>query len=139
MNRKDRLCRNITIYGYCKFENQGCEFNHTVPQANQPNQDANAGTISSKVRLSNPEGFSNEPANPGSSVSIPTLDQQPAFEPELLNTSQFGSNSAGYQSGSQLGPSTISGSGTLYNQPQSSFSNNNSMDIGSIGTNSLSN
>ncbi|CAO3699148.1 unnamed protein product [Rhizopus microsporus] len=23
-----RLCRNVIIHGYCKFENKGCEFNH---------------------------------------------------------------------------------------------------------------
>ncbi|KAK6462061.1 component of Pab1p-stimulated poly(A) ribonuclease [Scheffersomyces coipomensis] len=25
---KDTLCKNILIYGYCKFENKGCAFNH---------------------------------------------------------------------------------------------------------------
>lgn len=31
---KDTLCKNILIYGYCKFENKGCAFNHTKPQLN---------------------------------------------------------------------------------------------------------
>ncbi|KAI9317732.1 hypothetical protein BX666DRAFT_1857342 [Dichotomocladium elegans] len=36
-----RLCRNITIHGYCKFENKGCEFKHELvlriqPPANRP-------------------------------------------------------------------------------------------------------
>lgn len=30
---KDILCKNILIYGYCKFENKGCAFSHTTKQA----------------------------------------------------------------------------------------------------------
>ncbi|KAJ2957748.1 hypothetical protein NQZ79_g6597 [Umbelopsis isabellina] len=29
-NAGKRLCRNIIIHGYCKFEGKGCEFNHEV-------------------------------------------------------------------------------------------------------------
>ncbi|CUM67904.1 uncharacterized protein PRCAT00005615001 [Priceomyces carsonii] len=28
---KDTLCKNILIYGYCKYENKGCLFNHSGP------------------------------------------------------------------------------------------------------------
>ncbi|KAI9360055.1 hypothetical protein DFJ73DRAFT_96097 [Zopfochytrium polystomum] len=27
-SKKTRTCRNVIIHGFCKFENQGCEFNH---------------------------------------------------------------------------------------------------------------
>ncbi|KAI8914902.1 hypothetical protein DFJ77DRAFT_463882 [Powellomyces hirtus] len=27
-NSKNRMCRNVVIHGYCKFENKGCEYNH---------------------------------------------------------------------------------------------------------------
>lgn len=33
---KDTLCKNILIYGYCKFENKGCAFNHTQPPPPTP-------------------------------------------------------------------------------------------------------
>ncbi|OAG36578.1 hypothetical protein AYO21_09235 [Fonsecaea monophora] len=29
-NAKDTLCRNVTIYGKCRYEDKGCAFNHTV-------------------------------------------------------------------------------------------------------------
>jgi PAB-dependent poly(A)-specific ribonuclease subunit 3 len=27
-NAKDTLCRNVLIYGHCRYEDQGCAFNH---------------------------------------------------------------------------------------------------------------
>ncbi|KAF8854360.1 PAB-dependent poly(A)-specific ribonuclease subunit PAN3 [Acephala macrosclerotiorum] len=27
-NQKDTLCRNVVIYGHCRYEDQGCAFNH---------------------------------------------------------------------------------------------------------------
>ncbi|KAH8654487.1 hypothetical protein BGZ60DRAFT_386045 [Tricladium varicosporioides] len=27
-NSKDTLCRNVLIYGHCRYEEQGCAFNH---------------------------------------------------------------------------------------------------------------
>jgi len=27
-NAKDTLCRNVVIYGHCRYEDQGCAFNH---------------------------------------------------------------------------------------------------------------
>jgi PAB-dependent poly(A)-specific ribonuclease subunit 3 len=28
LENKDTLCRNILIYGNCRYEDQGCTFNH---------------------------------------------------------------------------------------------------------------
>ncbi|KAI0912188.1 hypothetical protein F4823DRAFT_229369 [Ustulina deusta] len=28
LNSKDTLCRNVLIYGHCRYEDQGCAFNH---------------------------------------------------------------------------------------------------------------
>lgn len=25
---KQRICRNVVIHGYCRYENKGCEYNH---------------------------------------------------------------------------------------------------------------
>lgn len=27
-NAKETLCRNVLIYGHCRYEDQGCAFNH---------------------------------------------------------------------------------------------------------------
>ena len=39
---KDTLCKNILIYGYCKFENKGCAFNHNK---SAPNQDSHPSQL----------------------------------------------------------------------------------------------
>jgi hypothetical protein len=38
-NAKNTLCRNIGIYGHCRYENEGCAFNHDVNSLKtNPNQ-----------------------------------------------------------------------------------------------------
>lgn len=38
-NSKNTLCRNIGIYGHCRYENEGCAFNHDVNNLKtNPNQ-----------------------------------------------------------------------------------------------------
>jgi hypothetical protein len=38
-NSKNTLCRNIGIYGHCRYENEGCAFNHDVNSLKtNPNQ-----------------------------------------------------------------------------------------------------
>lgn len=46
---KDTFCKNVLIYGYCKYENKGCAFSHTVkPNSSVPgSQGSNATTNSS--------------------------------------------------------------------------------------------
>jgi PAB-dependent poly(A)-specific ribonuclease subunit 3 len=29
-NSKDTLCRNVLIYGHCRYEDQGCAYNHDL-------------------------------------------------------------------------------------------------------------
>ncbi|GAB1200224.1 PAB-dependent poly(A)-specific ribonuclease subunit 3 [Aspergillus pseudonomiae] len=33
-NAKDTLCRNVTIYGRCRYEDKGCAFNHDPHKVN---------------------------------------------------------------------------------------------------------
>ncbi|KAI5463995.1 hypothetical protein BGZ63DRAFT_351604 [Mariannaea sp. PMI_226] len=35
---KDTLCRNVLIYGHCRYEDQGCAFSHDQNKTNN-NQD----------------------------------------------------------------------------------------------------
>ncbi|EHY57233.1 PAB-dependent poly(A)-specific ribonuclease subunit 3 [Exophiala dermatitidis] len=32
-NARDTLCRNVTIYGKCRYEDKGCAFNHNIEKA----------------------------------------------------------------------------------------------------------
>lgn len=38
---RDTLCRNITIYGKCRYENAGCNFNHEQPTTHHSNNHSN--------------------------------------------------------------------------------------------------
>lgn len=37
---RDTLCRNILIYGKCRYENAGCNFNHEQPNTSHPSSSA---------------------------------------------------------------------------------------------------
>ncbi len=47
---KDTMCRNVLIYGHCRFQDQGCAFNHdqtknaTPGTASNHSQPATAST-----------------------------------------------------------------------------------------------
>ncbi|KAK3372418.1 hypothetical protein B0H63DRAFT_453747 [Podospora didyma] len=36
---KETLCRNVLIYGHCKYEDQGCTFNHDLSKNSSPQAD----------------------------------------------------------------------------------------------------
>ncbi|KAL7788680.1 hypothetical protein V8C37DRAFT_387608 [Trichoderma ceciliae] len=36
---KETLCRNVLIYGHCRYEDQGCTFSHDQVKGNSPQQD----------------------------------------------------------------------------------------------------
>jgi len=38
-NSKDTLCRNVLIYGHCRYEDQGCAFNHDPNKTISPPSD----------------------------------------------------------------------------------------------------
>ena len=38
-NAKDTLCRNVLIYGHCRYEDQGCAFNHDPNKTLSPPSD----------------------------------------------------------------------------------------------------
>ena len=46
---KDTLCKNILIYGYCKYENKGCAFSHNRQQPAQQQQATNTSNNSTSV------------------------------------------------------------------------------------------
>ncbi|KNC98622.1 hypothetical protein, variant 1 [Spizellomyces punctatus DAOM BR117] len=58
-NAKSRLCRNVVIHGYCKYENRGCEYNHDAgvqskpPSGSQSNSSPVAET-KTKLRVDSP-------------------------------------------------------------------------------------
>ncbi|KAH8677225.1 PAB-dependent poly(A)-specific ribonuclease subunit PAN3 [Ilyonectria robusta] len=79
---KDTLCRNVLIYGHCRYEDQGCAFSHDQNKTNS-NQE-----ISKKAL--NVESPSFTPANIQAGGKKPTFSSQaasaPAFTPRGLST-----------------------------------------------------
>ncbi|CAO3616936.1 unnamed protein product [Mucor hiemalis] len=65
-----RLCRNVIIHGFCKYEDKGCEFNHetdktfVLPQQQQQQQQQqdnarmNASTVSADAPVFVPKSSS---------------------------------------------------------------------------------
>lgn len=39
LEHKDTLCRNVVIYGHCRYEDQGCAFNHDQNKSNSSQTD----------------------------------------------------------------------------------------------------
>lgn len=83
---KDTLCKNILIYGYCKFENKGCAFNHNINRATKPaNQPAN-----SNGQTAQPD----PPTTTQSSTSAPVSAKEkkkfnfntPSFQPATVSS-----------------------------------------------------
>ncbi|KFA76223.1 hypothetical protein S40288_07672 [Stachybotrys chartarum IBT 40288] len=78
---KDTLCRNVLIYGHCRYEDQGCAFSHDQNKGNSNQQD------SSKKAL-NVESPSFTPAKVPSNGKKPSFTTQaasaPAFTPRGL-------------------------------------------------------
>ncbi|KAH8699010.1 putative poly(A)-binding protein-dependent poly(A) ribonuclease [Talaromyces proteolyticus] len=117
-NTKDTLCRNITIYGKCRFEDKGCAFNHDPQKLYNANQNdskkrlnvdspsftpavigANGSSskkpnsISPKAAVAAPflpkaSGTSTPPIRPDTASSDWTVAEVPDFVPQGLDASQ---------------------------------------------------
>lgn len=97
---KETLCKNILIYGYCKFENKGCAFSHNrqqkpAPQPQQQDQESpqDSGSASN---TNNNAGF---PDSATSTVSTTMSSNDAASKKKYnLNTPSFQPGVAGLTS-----------------------------------------
>ncbi|KAJ5053742.1 uncharacterized protein L3040_000033 [Drepanopeziza brunnea f. sp. 'multigermtubi'] len=95
-NSKDTLCRNVTIYGHCRWEDSGCAFVHDPNKATNPqaetkkslNFDSPAFTpstlpASGKVSTISSQAAAAAPFTPrGGGTTTPN---QPESEPKMFN------------------------------------------------------
>lgn len=90
---KDTLCKNILIYGYCKFENKGCAFSHNINRTTKPaNQLPNSNGL-----LGLPDASLNESTS--ATPSLNTKEKKkfnfntPSFQPATVSnlSSKFSS------------------------------------------------
>ncbi|CAI4218261.1 unnamed protein product [Parascedosporium putredinis] len=68
-DHKDTLCRNILIYGHCRYENSGCTFNHDQNK-NSTTTNANNSTNTNAVANNNAATEANMSATDSQALSI---------------------------------------------------------------------
>ncbi|KAI8086057.1 uncharacterized protein BX664DRAFT_334810 [Halteromyces radiatus] len=77
-----RLCRNVIIHGFCKFEDKGCEFNHDTNNNKSVAQPSPESKTS--VRLVSPARANTLPTSIVSSVSADSVNA-PVFVPKSVS------------------------------------------------------
>ncbi|KAA8569033.1 hypothetical protein MFRU_047g00360 [Monilinia fructicola] len=75
-NAKDTLCRNVLIYGHCRYEDQGCAFNH------DPNKGL-GGVIDQPKKTLNVDSPSFTPA------AIPATNKASSITSQAVNAAPF--------------------------------------------------
>lgn len=77
-NAKDTLCRNITIYGRCRYEDKGCAFNHDPQKVNAAHQtDSNNGGSKKRLNVESPSFTPSHLSANGSSAAKKTTTISP--------------------------------------------------------------
>ncbi|TGO33077.1 hypothetical protein BHYA_0268g00040 [Botrytis hyacinthi] len=104
-NAKDTLCRNVLIYGHCRYEDQGCAFNHDpnkglggiIDQMDDPWQkpwlvkDKKKNTIFQKTRVSpikSPRKRVRQDTNTSGSTDYSPTSSQTDFNHSSINPQQ---------------------------------------------------
>ncbi|TQW12261.1 poly(A)-binding protein-dependent poly(A) ribonuclease [Cordyceps javanica] len=80
IENKETLCRNVLIYGHCRYEDQGCTFSHDQNKSNNQNQ--NQQDLSKKSL--NVESPSFTPANLGPAAAV-----KKSFTSQAANAPSF--------------------------------------------------
>lgn len=97
---RDTPCKNILIYGYCKYENKGCVFSHQKGQTQKPpSSNSTSATTASNSTASTVSAASTQFSTPQASVVGSSAMGQgseskrkfnfntPSFQPSVANTS----------------------------------------------------
>ncbi|KAF1986396.1 PAB-dependent poly(A)-specific ribonuclease subunit PAN3 [Aulographum hederae CBS 113979] len=93
-NAKNTQCRNVSIYGYCRYENEGCSYNHDRPSIPQlqppPGQRFNVDSPSFTPLQTAPNGFSSSsrgstisPKAANAAVFTPKTNKAPTLAPPI--------------------------------------------------------
>lgn len=103
---KDTLCKNILIYGYCKFENRGCAFSHTTrhkgsggsstttnPASNTPNNaETNTSPSVTGINATTPSSGSSSTTTTSKDTKKKFNFNTPSFQPSVNGLSNKFSN-----------------------------------------------
>ncbi|ETI19969.1 hypothetical protein G647_08984 [Cladophialophora carrionii CBS 160.54] len=86
---KDTLCRNVTIYGKCRYEDKGCAFNHTIEK---PSSDAGQMDSQSKKVLNvDSPSFTPSFLSPNGAATVVAAAKKPAagISPKAASAAPF--------------------------------------------------
>ncbi|EGY20692.1 PAB-dependent poly(A)-specific ribonuclease subunit PAN3 [Verticillium dahliae VdLs.17] len=88
---KDTLCRNVLIYGHCRYENSGCAFNHDQNRTTNQNGQSPQGLQSEVAKRFNVDSPSFTPttlqAAPGSATTTPV--KKSTFSSQAASAASF--------------------------------------------------
>ncbi|KAF2843481.1 PAB-dependent poly(A)-specific ribonuclease subunit PAN3 [Patellaria atrata CBS 101060] len=79
-NAKNTLCRNVTIFGHCKYENSGCAYNHDTSKANTANN-----TTKQRFNVDSPSFTPLQPATNGAISAV----RSATISPKAVNATVF--------------------------------------------------
>ncbi|BCR86583.1 PAN-complex poly(A)-binding subunit PAN3 [Aspergillus chevalieri] len=85
-NAKDTLCRNVTIYGRCRYEDKGCAFNHD-PQKLNPANNTDSNGNRKRFNVDSPSFTPSLLSTNGSTT--PTKKTTATISPKAANAAPF--------------------------------------------------
>lgn len=85
-NAKDTLCRNVTIYGRCRYEDKGCAFNHD-PQKLNPANNFDSNGNRKRFNVDSPSFTPSLLSTNGSTT--PTKKTSATISPKAANAAPF--------------------------------------------------
>ncbi|KAK0725718.1 hypothetical protein B0H67DRAFT_571235 [Lasiosphaeris hirsuta] len=128
---KDTLCRNVLIYGHCRYEDQGCSFNHNQDKSSSPqadfgskktfNVESPSFTPSTQSQPTKKSTFSSQaasaaPFTPRGVSTAPTLPQN--SEATLLNPATIREfTPQNYDVGTTTSGNVVAQDNGIYNDP----------------------
>ncbi|KAE8151961.1 PAB-dependent poly(A)-specific ribonuclease subunit pan3 [Aspergillus avenaceus] len=97
-NAKDTLCRNVTIYGRCRYEDKGCAFNHDPQRVNSAYQ-SDSSNSRRRLNVDSPSFTPSLLSSNGSSPTTATVTAKKTttISPKAANAAPFqprGSNTS---------------------------------------------
>ncbi|KAE8342072.1 PAB-dependent poly(A)-specific ribonuclease subunit pan3 [Aspergillus arachidicola] len=89
-NAKDTLCRNVTIYGRCRYEDKGCAFNHDPHKVNTTYQ-SDSNNSRRRLNVDSPSFTPSLLSSNGSSPTTASVTAKKAatISPKAANAAPF--------------------------------------------------
>ncbi|KAF3897037.1 PAN2-PAN3 deadenylation complex subunit PAN3 [Trichophyton interdigitale] len=89
-NAKDTLCRNVTIYGRCRYEDKGCAFNHDPQKVNAAQHESGAGVKQKRLNVESPSFTPSTTPNNGTAPTTAITAKKPAtLSPKAAGAAPF--------------------------------------------------